>query len=310
MSGFRIGRLLGISIEIKYSFFLLMLLAFYGGILHGLGGSAVIVLLFGCASVLVHELAHAFCARALSLPVASISLHALGGETRLAGLPKRASDEILIALAGPFASLLLAGIGGLWLLLTNSIWAELCIAINLLLAGVNMIPALPLDGGRVVRGLISMQLNLAEATKRTVWASRAIAVILTVAGPLFGLWYSLILGPLLWLGAGSEQQAIARWVEGNMAGLGASVSVLDADGKPADGRHAALGSTYVIEEHKSFLGQRWVVRDFAGNVLLVTDTPLGHDAPLKTEQLTMADAIEAMRCENDGGKGPLVFSVG
>lgn len=281
MQGFRLGRVAAIPVEIRYSFIFLLIFAFYGGILHGMGANAVIVLLVGFCSIFLHELGHAFVARLRHIPVLEISLHALGGETKLATLPHRPLDEFLIGAAGPVVSLLLAGICGLWLWATGSFWAELCVVVNLLIAGGNLLPALPLDGGRILRALLVRSWGQEEATRRMVLFSRAIALLVAACGPLTEAWVLVPLGLMLFVGAGAHQRSAKRWAQGR-AHDGAEVEYLDIDGQPAGGRSTTLGGTYIIEEHRGAFGSRWVVRDRGGHVLLVTDVPLGKDTPPST----------------------------
>ena len=276
MGGLRIATLWGLALELRYSFLLLIVCAFYGGVLLGKGADGVIVLLFGCASVLVHELGHAFVARRLGVPVVAIALHALGGETVLAGLPRRARDEAAIAVAGPLASLLCAALAGLLLWRTGSIWAELLIAINMLLAGLNLLPALPLDGGRILRALLSHRLGPLRGTRIASRFARAIALIAMVGGPLTGFWPSLLLGAVLLISLGEYEASLRSWAEGQAPQV--EICVLAADGRPAGRRAARLGTTFVIEEHRYADEQRWVVRDLSGKILLETETPLGIDS--------------------------------
>lgn len=276
MHGFRLGRVAGIPVEIRYSFIFLLVFAFYGGILHGMGANAVLVLLVGFVSIFLHELGHAFVARMRRIPVLEISLHALGGETKLATLPHRPLDEFLIGAAGPLVSLLLAGLAGLWLWATNSFWAELWAVVNLLIAAGNLLPALPLDGGRILRAILVRHWGQEEATRRMVLFSRAVALLVGACAPLLEIWVLLPLGLMLFFGASAHQRATARWARGRGAD-GAKVEVLDQEGRPAGGRSTTLGGTYIIEEHRGAFGQHWVVRDLGGKVLLVTDVPLGEE---------------------------------
>ncbi|MCK5800774.1 MAG: M50 family metallopeptidase [Deltaproteobacteria bacterium] len=276
MGGLRVTTIRGIPVEIRLSFIFMLIAAFYGGILHGLGTHAVSVLILGCASVLLHEFGHALVARLFRVPTVGITLHAFGGETRLAAFPKRPRDEILIAAAGPLVSLLLAGIAGLWLLSSGSLWAEVLVAINLILATSNLLPALPLDGGRILRAALVSHLGLRRATDVAIHVARGVAVLAAIAAIFSGSWIILPLAGLLWVSAGHERPLVERWCFSEDSG--GTVEVLDAEGHPAGRRATTLGGTYVIEEHRSALGRNWVVRDLSGRILLVTDTPLGAES--------------------------------
>src|SRR5688572_28968656 len=142
----RLGSLLGFPVEIAPSFLVLLgvVLIWMGG----LAGVFVVGLAFG--SVLLHELGHALVARRLGVRVAGIELNFFGGAAKMIELPRAANHEIAIAAAGPAVSLGLAGLGfglgavtGAWLF-TLIGW------INLVIAGFNLIPALPMDGGRIL----------------------------------------------------------------------------------------------------------------------------------------------------------------
>src|SRR5215510_13366939 len=142
----RIGALLGFPVEVNLSFLLLLgvVLLWMGG----LAGLFVVGVAFG--SVLLHELGHALVARELGVPVMGIELHFFGGAAKMIGEPRKASHEIAIAAAGPAVSLVLAGAGlGLGVALHAPLlgmfgW------INAIIAAFNLIPALPMDGGRIL----------------------------------------------------------------------------------------------------------------------------------------------------------------
>jgi len=280
MRGVRIGRLLGIPIEVRYSFLLMLVLAYYAGVAKGVGPLMLALLLLMCASVLVHELAHAWVAQRLKVPVLAIDLHFFGGAARMARLPERPRDEALIAIAGPAASFLLAGIGEICFQFWQTHFWNYFIFMNLLLGGFNCAPALPLDGGRILRALLCGWMDKRRATEVAVKISRGICALLAIWAVYSGETIAVVFAIFFWVSAGSELQAIAAWRPVDASQLGfcdasdANVEVLDRDGRPAGRRSAALGSTFVIEEHRSDQGKRWVVRGEDGQVLIVTDTPL------------------------------------
>lgn len=280
MAGLSLVRILGIPLYIRYSFVFLLVAAFYGGVLHGVGGRAVVLLVIGFSSVLAHEVGHALAARALRVPVVAISLHALGGQVHVAGLPRAPRDEAVIALAGPLVSLVLGGACKLIEWQSGSIWWEYAMAINLLVAGANMLPALPLDGGRVLRALLSERVGHQRATERTLWVSRAVALgMVAVAWPS-GYWILAVFGLSLWVASREEPSVQRRWREG-LPVSARHVEVLDLEGRAAGRRATRLGSTYVIQRLQVGDLRRWAVRTLDGRLLLVTDTSLeanGHEA--------------------------------
>lgn len=174
MSGWRIGRVGGISIEINSSWLLIFALFFYN-LGAGVFPSQVLdssvwarwvaafvatVLFF--SSVVLHELSHSFAARRFGINVSRITLFVFGGVAQVEEEPRRATDELVISLAGPGMSVLLslvffglywvAGrLGGLGLVLACLQWVAIY---NLALAVFNMVPGFPMDGGRVLRALL------------------------------------------------------------------------------------------------------------------------------------------------------------
>jgi Zn-dependent protease len=229
--GIVIGRPFGIPVYISPYLFLVaaVLVALYGGSPGSLPGSlsgsvsrygvaaAFVVLLY--ASVLLHELSHSLVARAFRLPVRRIVLYPLGGFSVIDPEPPTPGQEFLVSAAGPAMSLLLAGIGYLFLGLVHSNGVahsliDLLVLSNLLVAIFNMLPGLPLDGGRVLRaGLWKITGNPASATIMAAWAGRVLAVVLVIvpiydssAGDFsitgrYGLWL-VVVAIFMWMSAG------------------------------------------------------------------------------------------------------------
>ncbi len=202
----RIGSLLGFPVELNLSFLLLLgvIFLFVGGV-AGLLFAAVV---FG--SVLVHELGHALVARKLGVRISGIELHFFGGAAKMDDLPRTANHEVAIAAAGPAVSLAIAGLGlglgavtGWWQLQTLG-W------INLGLALFNLLPALPMDGGRILRALLTRKVDFVKATDLAVLASRGFAIGFAVLG-VMGTYQLLLLAPMLWM-MGTRERALARHV--------------------------------------------------------------------------------------------------
>lgn len=221
-----VARLLGIDVRIHLSWFVIfaiVLLTLADRILPSLRPSwseektlvvaAVAAFLF-FGSVLAHELAHAVVARAFRMPVSSITLFLLGGVANLAKEPPSARAEFLMAIVGPFASLVLAGagfaisefiaanVGGLPALDPVEVVASYLAIINLALAIFNMIPGFPLDGGRVLRSIVwGAARDRAVATRIAARGGQLVAAGLFVFGvtrafaegdPFDAVWLGLI----------------------------------------------------------------------------------------------------------------------
>lgn len=167
-------------------------------------GLTAALLLF--ASVLLHELAHALVAVAHGIPVGGITLHIFGGVSQLDSEPETPRAEFLIAIVGPLASFGIAGFShALGRLLGGPPWAEALAgylaAVNLVVGVFNLVPAFPLDGGRVLRAALWAWTGRAEsATRVAAGIGSAVALLIIAVGivraiagdVVAGLWFALI----------------------------------------------------------------------------------------------------------------------
>lgn len=204
LKSWRLGTVLGFPVELNLSFLLLLGLVFlwFGGI----AGVALVLLVFG--SVLLHELGHAVVARKLGVQVSGIEMSFFGGAAKMVQLPRSATHELLIAAAGPAVSLVLGGVGlGLGALSGSALFAWLGWT-NLIIAAFNLIPALPMDGGRILRALLTRKLDFVRATDVSVSVARVVAIGFAIVG-LFGPFQLLLLAPFLWF-MGTQEKVLAR----------------------------------------------------------------------------------------------------
>jgi Zn-dependent protease len=213
-TSWRLGRIFGFPVEINLSFVLLLALAFFA-----FGGfSGVLVVGIAFASVLLHELGHALVARRLGVHVSGIELSFFGGAAKMVQMPRSADHEIAIAAAGPAVSLMLGGIGlGLGMALQVPLFAMIG-WINVVLAAFNLIPALPMDGGRILRALLTRKMDFIRATDVSVQVSRVVAVGFGILGVL-GAYQLLILAPFLWM-MGTRERILARTMADQYTGHG------------------------------------------------------------------------------------------
>src|SRR5262245_34690680 len=161
----------------------------------GATGLLVVGLVFG--SVLLHELGHALVARQLGVHVAGIELSFFGGAAKMVELPRTANHEVLIAAAGPAVSLMLGGLGlGLGTVTDVSLLSWLG-WVNFVIAGFNLIPALPMDGGRILRALLSRRMDFVRATDVSVTVARVVAIAFGIVGLFGGPFQLLLLAPFL-----------------------------------------------------------------------------------------------------------------
>ena len=193
---FKVARIAGIDVRIHATFFLL--LAFLGSAYGREGGAPAAFagilftcLVFGC--VLLHEFGHALAARRYGIRTPDITLLPIGGLARLDRMPDHPSQEIVVAVAGPLVNVAIAAV--LWIYLiatggmqqldvTRHLGVSLplrLLVVNIGLVLFNMIPAFPMDGGRVLRAVLAMRMDYARATHIAASIGQACAFA-------FGIW--------------------------------------------------------------------------------------------------------------------------
>ena len=212
-----VGRLVGVEVRLHWTFLALVALLVGANAPVGAGsvatGLAWLVAIFG--SVLLHELAHCRLARRRGAIVEDILLTPLGGLTRLRHPLQTPTDELVIAIVGPLASLalaLLAGVTGvlagadLWPpALVGGSWFARLLWLNVLLGGFNLLPALPMDGGRVLRSLLARHRSQEAATRTAVRVAYTLAALMVAAGLAYDVWLALI-GVFVFLAASAERR--------------------------------------------------------------------------------------------------------
>jgi Zn-dependent protease len=255
---FRVARLLGIPVEVNVSwlFTIVFVTAFlalsvYPEIipdgspnrdkewLHWIMALSSGLIFFG--SILVHEFAHSVIALRYGIPVKSITLFIFGDVSQIGGEAKRPRHEFLMAIAGPFTCLILAGMFfGLWYLTGRNEDSPLTIVLewlflmNLIIAAFNMAPGFPMDGGRVLRSVIwGVSGNLYRATRLATLVGRSMGYSLMIVGglafiglfdeyisPWSGLWFAL-------LGLFLESSARQAWFQAKALELLSSFTAED-----------------------------------------------------------------------------------
>jgi len=227
---FRIARILGTDVKVHFTF--LLLVAWWaisgyqeGGTSGAVHATVLLLSLFTC--VILHEFGHILMARRFGVRTPDVILLPIGGVARLERIPDKPKEELLIALAGPFVTLVLAAVFYGWLVLTGQpitpsdelAHAPLVVALlvmNVILLVFNLIPAFPMDGGRVLRALLASKLGFVRATRIAASIGQGLAIPAGVYG-LFKPEPMLVLIALfVFLGAATEAAA----VETRMAGEG------------------------------------------------------------------------------------------
>lgn len=202
----KIGRFYGIDVHIHWSFWLLILfymvtVAKSGRIAEGLSAFGFVIAAFFC--VLLHEYGHALAARRFGIRTLDITLMPIGGLARLERIPENPIQELVVAIAGPLVNVAIAALLSILLVLNvASGWAAPSVAvggnfvgqlmaINLFLCLFNMLPAFPMDGGRVVRSLLAMKFGLVRATEMAARLGRWMSVAFAIWG-IFVSWNPML----------------------------------------------------------------------------------------------------------------------
>lgn len=259
-----LGRIFGVDVKIHRTFgFLLAFLAISGVARNGIAGAILSVglTLVVFAVILLHEFGHIWAARYFGIQTKDIILSPIGGMARLKASPKKPSQEIVVALAGPAVNAVLAGLTALALNFVPAVQLtqggalalELggwFLTINLVLLGFNLIPALPMDGGRVLRAGLSMKMGHLKATETAARVARWTALAMAVYGIASGQFMLLVLAFFVFLFSGFElfqarflgggqnqifQQAFQNATRGQAQSHSPMAGVVDQNGNPVTG---------------------------------------------------------------------------
>ncbi len=229
---FKLARIGGIDVKVHVTFILILLWVGYvwginlkmgpGGALFGV---VVTLLLFLC--VLLHELAHSFVARRYGVTVRDIILLPIGGMAQMDKMPEKPGEELKMSLAGPLTNIvivaiiiafsllakfdIITGIAEIYRNPSSVGWRELVpymALANLFLGIFNLVPAFPMDGGRVLRALLALRLDYVKATKWAVNIGQGLAFLFGLFGVISANWLLFIIAVFIYMGARNEVQTV------------------------------------------------------------------------------------------------------
>lgn len=345
---YRIGSIAGIDVLLRGSWFLLAaLIAFVMApvveeVEPGLGvwkyAAGLVIAVVYAATILVHEASHAIAARHYDHPVDSITLHFLGGHTGIESAPRNPREEFVIAVVGPVASLVVAGLAWLlWMVVPGGLIGMTVLVLawsNLVLGVFNLIPGLPLDGGRVLKSLVwGGTSNQHRGTIVAGWAGRATAVLVLFLPLVLQVWlgiepdlyswvFTIVLAVFIWSGATAAMQSalmrrrlpalvarnlarrtltvpadlpVAEAVRRAQDAEAGSIVTVDAAGQPAGiVNEAALLAT--PEERRPWVDVASVARSLQRGMVL----PAGIAGEDLIRAITFLPAAEYLLLEDDG----------
>jgi len=222
----RLGRVVGIPIEIHWTFWLLLMFVFVGDFSENgdanaaFSGVFTVVAIFTC--VVLHELGHALAALRFGVKTRDITLYPIGGVARLERIPENPVQELIIAIAGPLVNIVIVAIllaMGTVLpehiedpsaLVKSSLLSRLLL-VNTSLVIFNLLPAFPMDGGRIFRAFLALFMDYAQATRIAASVGQLMAIIFVFVG-LSGNTMLLFIAFFVWLGASSEATSVEQRV--------------------------------------------------------------------------------------------------
>jgi Zn-dependent protease len=219
----KIGEFRGIGVYMHATFLILIAIVVLGQWSEGhdvsrtLESVLFVLALFAC--VVLHEFGHALTAARYGIRTRDITLLPIGGVARLERMPREPMQELWVALAGPAVNVVIAGLLFGWLSLTGRFapleqlsvsggpFFERLLAVNVLLVGFNLLPAFPMDGGRVLRALLATRLEYTRATQIAASVGQGMALLFG----LFGMFYNpflVFIALFVWIGAAGEASMV------------------------------------------------------------------------------------------------------
>jgi Zn-dependent protease len=220
----RLGTIAGIAVYMHPTFLLLLVFVGWQHWLLGrtvaavIGGVVFIAALFGC--VVLHELGHALTARRYGIKTKDITLLPIGGVARLERMPSDPVQELWVALAGPAVNVVIAATLYAWLWATSSFapidevnvvqgpFLERLMMVNAFLVGFNLLPAFPMDGGRVVRALLATRMEYTQATQVAATLGQSMAFLFGFVGLTSGNPFLIFIALFVWIGAAQEASMV------------------------------------------------------------------------------------------------------
>jgi Zn-dependent protease/predicted transcriptional regulator len=220
---FKIGSYRGIGVYVHATFFLLLAFVAFShwmsarDVMKVVEGLIFIISIFGC--VVLHEFGHALMAARYGIKTKDITLLPIGGLARLEKMPENPWEELWVALAGPAVNVAIAVILSLIILLTASFqplgeltttsgsFLARLLVVNIILVIFNLLPAFPMDGGRVLRAFLATRMPYTRATHLAASVGQAMALMFGLIGLFFNP-FLLFIALFVWIGASQEASMV------------------------------------------------------------------------------------------------------
>ncbi len=307
----KIGRYLGIDVYMHFTFLLLVSWVAYASwrqeqsVAAAAAGVAFILSIFLC--IVLHEFGHALTARRYGVKTRDIILLPIGGLARLERIPTHPFQELYVALAGPAVNVVIAAGLFAWLhitatfeplqslTLTTGPFLERLMAVNLFLIVFNLIPAFPMDGGRVLRALLATRQDYSRATQTAAVIGQGIAVVFGFIGLLYNP-FLLFIALFVWIGAAQEASMVQ--LKSAIGGIPVQQAMIN------DFRMLSISDSLdrAVELTLSGSQKDFPVVDNARLVGILTQSDLLKALAEKEKHPTVATAIQTDFAEVDGGE--------
>ena len=327
-NAFKIGTFWQIPVKIHWSFGLLLLFVLYTAFTNGLkmwqsiGFVFYVLLLFLC--VVLHEYGHALTARRYGVITRDILLSPIGGVARLESMPDKPKQEFFIAIAGPIVNIIIATILGLILFFTTgqifpdvndfrfddpAEFVRYIAWMNLALFMFNLIPAFPMDGGRILRALLAAKLGKVRATHIAMRIGRILAIGFVIFGIFNQQLILAMIGLFIFMMAGQEYE------QTRVMSILSKTRVRDIMRTSFTKLHLSDSYAHVLEKYYREGEQNFLVFDSMGNLsgtvpeLFIKDTIKNNTPDKSVNQLMssrtvkvspedmLKDVIEKMKTE-------------
>jgi len=213
----KIFSVFGIPIELHITFLVLMLLIYivaFFKIIPAINLLTALLITLVFVTVVIHELSHSYLAKRYGIKIDRIVLLPIGGLSEMEEIPKDPAQELRIALAGPVSNLVIALISYIVLILFGSSLSAVLLGvlyyftiINLILGLFNLLPAFPMDGGRILRAFLAERMSFIKATKLAANIGKQFAIIMAVIGVFFNILLILI-AIFVYVGADAEYKSV------------------------------------------------------------------------------------------------------
>jgi Zn-dependent protease len=305
----KLGEFRGIGVYVHATFLILIAFVVWAhwsmghDLLKTLEGVGFILALFAC--VVLHEFGHALMAAKYGIKTRDITLLPIGGLARLERMPEEPLQELWVALAGPAVNVVIAAALFGWLVLTKELlplkeigvttgpFLERLMLVNVLLVVFNMLPAFPMDGGRVLRAVLATRMDYVKATQIAASIGQAMALLFGLLGFLFNP-FLLFIALFVWIGAAQEAGMVE--MTSSFAGIpvaAAMVTNFESVG-PADPLAHVTGKILAgTQQDFPVLEGEQVVGILTRHDLLVELAKRGPDVPVADVMQTKFETVDA-----------------